>query len=714
MIRQTRSVFLVACCSVSVLACPPDFDGDGVVGGGDLGIMLAAWGTGGADLTGDGNTTGVDLAELLSIWGLECTTTFTSTPLAGHALTTAPWFTNTDVFVAGSAMTIGVDTTRFTDLVGQLVRIYLTPDWTESEWILGTQLVDVRGAFQPWALVGGGVQSNQVQLTSTATLATAVDGAIGRGFDLVIDADQSGTLSIGDLVDGQTNAGMVVARDPSVTGPFATTTLASYTATGVTAGFTAARLYYPTAIQSMTARPLVVISHGNGHQYTWYDYLGTHLASYGFVVISHQNNTVPGIETSSTTTLQHTQAIIAQESTVAAGAIANRIDSNQIVWIGHSRGGEGICRAFDRLFDNAFVPTNYITSDIKLLISIAPTDFLGTGSADPHATPFMLLYGSADGDVCGCPNNDITDSFNVYERASGWKMSTYLQGSDHNDFNCCGFDDFTGPAGTAIGRTETQDVAKVQILSAVLFTLYRDPAASEFLWRQDESLRSPLQASTTTVVREFQPIATQSRVIDNFQTNTAPTVSSCGGAVLSSGTALGEGLMQDANTAYTWIVTDPQNGLARGRAADTQRSGVFEFAQNSSIAWTIPTALANCTDFAFVQFRAAQGTRHPNTVTLNGDLNLTVRITDMAGVMSDIRIGAYGGGIERPYQRTGYGTGAGWQSEMETIRLPLADFVLQSPTLNLSAVQSITLLVGGSYGSSVGRLQIDDIMLTQP
>ena len=51
--------------------CPGDLDGDGSVGGSDLGLMLSAWGTEdpAADFDGDGNVGGGDLGLLLSYWG---------------------------------------------------------------------------------------------------------------------------------------------------------------------------------------------------------------------------------------------------------------------------------------------------------------------------------------------------------------------------------------------------------------------------------------------------------------------------------------------------------------------------------------------------------------------------------------------------------------------------------------------------------------------
>ncbi len=63
-----------ACC-FDEAPCPEDLTGDGSVGGGDLGTLLAAWGECAdpdncpEDLTGDGNVGGGDLGTLLAAWG---------------------------------------------------------------------------------------------------------------------------------------------------------------------------------------------------------------------------------------------------------------------------------------------------------------------------------------------------------------------------------------------------------------------------------------------------------------------------------------------------------------------------------------------------------------------------------------------------------------------------------------------------------------------
>lgn len=62
----------VACKDSACPPCPADFDGDGMVGTGDLLLLLGAWGPNPgnpADLDGDGTVGTNDLLILLSSWG---------------------------------------------------------------------------------------------------------------------------------------------------------------------------------------------------------------------------------------------------------------------------------------------------------------------------------------------------------------------------------------------------------------------------------------------------------------------------------------------------------------------------------------------------------------------------------------------------------------------------------------------------------------------
>lgn len=56
--------------SGTLVECPADLDGDGIVDGSDLGILLSNWGgDGDGDLNQDGLVDGADLGELLGAWG---------------------------------------------------------------------------------------------------------------------------------------------------------------------------------------------------------------------------------------------------------------------------------------------------------------------------------------------------------------------------------------------------------------------------------------------------------------------------------------------------------------------------------------------------------------------------------------------------------------------------------------------------------------------
>ena len=697
--------------------CPGDLDASGTVDGADLGVLLGAWGCTGAcpgDLSQDSVVDGTDLGLMLAAWG-ECppSTPASEAPLAAVTLAAWPWASWVDTYNSNGGVGIAIDPGQHPELAGRAALLWVVEDRSPSQWAADPTLSDARPTGpQSVTCPSGSIQGTVIALNSAGLVAGSGD-APARGYDLVLDMDQDGTLSPGDLVDGRDGgAGFWWTRDIAALGPYSTASIASHDVNDadILDSMELERVYYPTNAPGL--RPIVAISHGNGHNYAWYDYLGNHLASWGFVVMSHQNDTVPGIASATVTTVEHTESFIDQHATMGGGVLAGKVDIDRIAWIGHSRGGESVTYGYDRLFDGTFTSPSYGLSDIKCVIAIAPTDFLGTASANPHAVPYMLLYGAADGDVCGCPDSDIADSFNLYERATGLRHSTYVHGADHNDFNCCGINDFNGPAGTAIGSTLAQSVAKASILAMVRRSMFNDRAMEEFLWRQNESLRAIGQSATVTVVREFKPAAGVASPIDDFQSNTTTTVSTSGGAVNAIGLSnLIEALANDNNITFTWATTDAWNGAVRNRTTDSSRAGAFDWTTAGSITWSVPSSLADFTKAQALSFRAAQGTRHPNTVAALGDLDLTVTLRDTNGIERSIRIGTLGGGIEEPYQRTGFGTGTGWQAEFESVRIVLDDLLSGGGAFDLSSIATVQFRVGGADGSAQGRLLIDDLIL---
>jgi hypothetical protein len=705
------------CASHGHADCAADLNDDGTVDGVDLGLLLALWGDAGgpADLNVDGVVDGSDLGLILAAWESNCATAM-RVELAGRALAGYPHFDFVQAFNQGTTVQAAIDFSRFPQVIDQTADIFVTAAKSDEAWQTDPSLSDVRASgFQTIAFAGATIQDG----TWTLDLGT-LDGEGGLdlaiGYDVVVDMNRNGVLDGGDLYDGAAGAdgaeaGFYVVRDLTAAGPYEVTTKI-WQVTGVTGAFTSETVYYPTNIAELGLLPLVVISHGNGHQYIWYDYLGNHLASYGYIVMSHQNNTMPGIEAASTTTLQHTQAIIGQHATLGDGVLNGHLDADTIVWIGHSRGGEGVVRAYDRIFDGTFTPTNYTLDDIKLISSIAPTDFLGTGSSNPHSATYHLIYGGSDGDVCGCPDNDIADSFNLYERAAGVRQSMYIHGASHNDFVTGNVPQEVQQGPNQLSKTETQLPAKAMWLVLVEYYIDGNVAVKDFLWRQFEVLRPiGVGANVVAVLDYHDGPAAGALEVDDFQTNTATNVSSTGGAVASSVTNLTEAKMNDGNTSFTWLASDPMNGMVRGRTSDVQRCAAFDWDGEAFLEFALPEA-TDLSSFAFLQFRANQGPRHPNTTAALENLTFNVLVRDSTGVESSVSIGAYGAGIQEPYQRTGFGTGAGWQSELEVIRIRLTDFLTNGSGVDLTSIAAIRLDFGQAGSSAKGRLGFDDLRIT--
>ena len=645
----------------------------------------------------------VNVSTTLTISGL------IETELAGGALAGYPGFEYVTAFNAGSPIEVAVDTSRFPQLVGP-GDIYVVAAKTRAQWAATPSLIDLTGAVETVRFLAGTIESNTVT-ADAGTLSGAAGTGLGVGYDVVIDVDQNGELSSGDAIDGFSDkAGLYVVHDLTLPGPLAVTE-AIYDG----GSFLGQNTFYPTDIATMGQLPLIVVSHGNGHNYLWYDHIGSHMASYGYVVMSHENNTGPGIETASETTLTNTDYLLGNLDTIEGGVLDGHIDTSRITWIGHSRGGEGIARAYDRIFDGNFIPVGYTLDDLALLSSIAPTDFLGPSSANPHAATYHLWVGGADADVSGCASSDIGQSFHLLDRALDARQSISLHGVGHGDFhNGGGSSVASGPC--LVGRSDTHTIMRGYLLPLVKHYVEGNVPASDFLWRQWESFRpigAPLSACVVADLTYRQSGAT-TFVIDDFETGNATDVSSSGGAVTFDVTDLTEDVMDDGNTTFTDLDTDVMNGMTLAGNGDTSRGIVFTYDSGGGqfLDFELPANQQDLRFFDYLSFRGAQQTRHPLTTAELGDTTFTVTLRDASSGTSSIDFGVYGGGLEEPYQRGGCGAGNGWNNEFETVRIRLSDFLHNSSGLDLSDVASVRFELGPGFGTASGRIGLDQIELT--
>ncbi|HEY2231861.1 MAG TPA: VWA domain-containing protein [Candidatus Angelobacter sp.] len=662
----------------------------------------------------------------------------TRTELAGNSLSEFPFFEYVKAFNANAPVKIAIDPTRFPSIAGKTCDIYVVNAKSASQWIADPSLTDVRpGGAQTQTFSGTNIQANTFQIAGPAVLNANAGTDLGVGYDVVLDCDQNGTLSDGDFLDGgRGEAGFYVVHDTTAAGPLAVTESVYSLDSGVAASFGIVAtklgedLYFPTGIAAMGKRPLVVIGHGNGHDFTWYGHIGRHLASYGYVVVSIANDTGPGPDSAATTTLGHTDAFLdqAEAGAIAGGALVGHLDSHKIVWIGHSRGAEAVAISYNRLFTGAHTPVHFAKHDIRLISSMLPTDFGGTDDANPRDANYHLWTASGDADVNGSAGNECTDgighffelcqTFHLVERATGYKQSTIVQGTGHGEFHDhpAAGDVFTGPCG--IGRSTTHLIQLGYFLPLVKHYVDGNIPALDFLTRPYESFH-PIGIPSDPCIfvsNEFRNGASVGNfIIDDYQTQPATGTSSSGGTVTFNVENLTEGRLDDNNLDFVWAAGDPFNGATQAGATDSlttrhdDSSGVvFDWTDNDRFyEWQVPASNRNFSNFLFLSFRGAQGTRHPNTLASPGYLNFTITLRDGLGTTSSIRIAAYGGGLVQPYARD-----SGWHNEMRTIRIRATDFLNNNSGLNLSDVVAVRLNFGPSFGSSKGRIVLDDLMLT--
>ena len=187
-----------------------------------------------------------------------------ASPLVGRPRTVAPGWESVASVLDTEPVTLGLDPVRFADRVGLPFDAYVVAHRTAEEWAIDPGLSDVTGGPEPGVVTAGAL--NTTPLWASPPLVT---GDVLASYDVVVDFGADGQLDPEDLIDGFDETGGVARiGDLSLRGPHAVEQ-------GEFSGgsFLGQRVYWPGDIATMGARPLIVISHGNGHQYdctiTW-------------------------------------------------------------------------------------------------------------------------------------------------------------------------------------------------------------------------------------------------------------------------------------------------------------------------------------------------------------------------------------------------------------------------------------------------------------
>lgn len=257
-----------------------------------------------------------------------------------------------------------------------------------------------------------------------------------------------------------------------------------------------ARVWYPDGTGPF---PLALVVHGNHLMQDFsdpgYEYLGQLLASRGIILASVDENFINsswsdifgGLEAENDARgwllLEHLRAWHEWNST-PGNKFYQKIDTDNIALIGHSRGGEAVAHAamFNRLShypDDASIGFNY-NYNIKSIVAIAPVDGqykAGDSSTEIQDVSYFVIHGAQDADVSSFMGSQQYERIKFKDSSYHFKAGLYVYGANHGQFNSSwGNNDtgmFTGLLNLEqlLSEADQQQIASVYISSFFDITL---------------------------------------------------------------------------------------------------------------------------------------------------------------------------------------------------------------------------------------------------
>jgi hypothetical protein len=631
-----------------------------------------------------------------------------------------PYVQFTDTFQVGEDVWGALDPLALDPAhTGKMVAMYVVPHKTAAQWTANNSLNHLavlggNAAVQRWLTQSYCVNANLRLLWPNATQPGDYDIVADFGNNTIIPQafvpDDHYDMPL-DIIDGYVVPGFRIVPDPASDTSFVNAGVLSYDET--TQGYIdvldeygmpwhvrlKASVHFPADVPGATMAsqisvaqpnyPLVIVVHGNGPDggYLGYEYLLDHFAKNGFIAASIHLEPGENGTDRARALRRHLEILFAMFGTHVA---------NNIGIMGHSRGGEAVVIA-TRL--NQQEAWDY---NINAVISLAPTNqytFEHFGGA--WAKPYLVLYGSLDGDLGG-----ISDTgFELYDNATGMKKSMmFVYRSCHDRYNTVWGDGDITSSWSSLAPTDVPRVLSVEahhkIAMGYMAAFYRQYLRGESQWQglfRGEWVPAAVQAADPNMKIYPQYEDTTVRTVDDFEGPHSATTwqtSTLGGTVTQTG-----------------LPANPQdNDLRMMDAHSPHQTAGLLFAWDNltdSVLFDIPAGQRDVHNFAAVSFRITQRVDSAsNPATQVQDLRLT--LSDGAGKARAIRISKL---TDIPYPDVrGYNSLT--KSAMRTIRVPLSVYAIKCLGVDAVDLTDIVSLAFEFDEKPMGEIEVDSVQFT--
>ena len=309
-----------------------------------------------------------------------------------------------------------------------------------------------------------------------------------------------------------------------------------------------ARVWYP---DGRGPFPLVLVVHGNHDMKKFsdpgYAYLGEHLASRGFILVSVDENFLNGDLRNENGArgwmlLQHL-TLWRRWAADTASPFYGKVDLARIALMGHSRGGEAvsIAAAFNRLTrypDDARVTFDF-GFGIKSVVALAPVDGDRQYKPEGKGTPlenvnYLVLHGTHDSDVQTFMGLRQYQRVRFTDGGEWFKAALYVYRANHGQFNTTWGSSDVGDSGWLLARDlllsgdDQRKVATVFITGFLEATLR---ARREYLpMFRDHRAVGPWLPRTIYLSRFEAPTA---RILADYEDDIDVTTASAAGVRIS-------------------------------------------------------------------------------------------------------------------------------------------------------------------------------------